>query len=97
MPGQQLRSTAPSRQCTGKRSDPGCWQWSLPAWLEVPRPDPYTGEPLKYAVRDGCVVIYSVGPDGEDDGGEVLRFRGGEKYDLGVFLHDPARRGLPPE
>src|SRR5262249_47337405 len=68
-----------------------------PAWLEVVRPDPYTGEPLKYAVREGGVVIYSVGPDGEDDGGEVLRFRGGEKFDLGVFLHDPDKRGLPAQ
>jgi hypothetical protein len=29
--------------------------------------DPYFGEPLRMAVIDGKPVIYSVGPDGQDD------------------------------
>ncbi len=35
---------------------------------EVPR-DPYSGSPLKMSIVDGKVLIYSVGPDGDDDGG----------------------------
>jgi tRNA A-37 threonylcarbamoyl transferase component Bud32 len=31
--------------------------------------DPYSGEGLKMNVVDGNVVVYSVGPDGDDDGG----------------------------
>mgnify|MGYP006294292369 FL=1 len=31
--------------------------------------DPFTGEPLKMARRDGRVALYSVGPDLSDDGG----------------------------
>jgi hypothetical protein len=33
---------------------------------EVPV-DPYSGDPLKMAVIDNRVVVYSVGPDGDDD------------------------------
>lgn len=41
----------------------------VPAWLpEVPR-DPFTGGPLAYSRVGSRVRIYSVGPDGRDDGG----------------------------
>jgi hypothetical protein len=42
---------------------------SLPA---VPE-DPFDGKPLRYAVRDGNPFVYSVGADGDDDGGRLAR------------------------
>jgi hypothetical protein len=32
--------------------------------------DPFDGSPLKYKVMDGQAVVYSVGSDGKDDGGQ---------------------------
>jgi hypothetical protein len=34
--------------------------------------DPYSGEPLRMAVLEGKPVIYSVGPDGKDDGAQIV-------------------------
>jgi hypothetical protein len=34
-------------------------------------PDWIDGRPLRYAVRDGRPTVYSLGPDGDDDGGEL--------------------------
>ena len=33
--------------------------------------DPYDGRPLRYRRTDGEYVVYSVGPDGRDDGGDA--------------------------
>ena len=33
--------------------------------------DPFSGQPMKFVVRDGRPVVYSVGKDGKDDGGMV--------------------------
>ena len=33
--------------------------------------DPFSGQPMKFVVRDGRPVVYSVGKDGKDDGGTV--------------------------
>jgi hypothetical protein len=76
------------------------WPKSLdelrPAFLaQLPR-DPYTGESLRYARRDDGVVIYSVGPDLQDDGGDILRYRPQGNYDIGLRLFDPDKRNLPP-
>lgn len=38
---------------------------------EVPI-DPFSDEPLRTATMDGKLVVYSVGPDGKDDGGLIL-------------------------
>jgi hypothetical protein len=51
----------------------GSWPGSLteltPHLLpEVPR-DPFTGDGMKYLVREGRPVLYSVGTDRDDDGG----------------------------
>ena len=32
--------------------------------------DPYDGKPMRLAMLDGKPVIYSVGRDGKDDGGQ---------------------------
>jgi hypothetical protein len=46
-------------------------------WLPFVPADPYTGttltdrQPLRSRSADGALVVWSVGPDGEDDGGPV--------------------------
>jgi hypothetical protein len=32
--------------------------------------DPFDGQPLRMVAADGGLVLYSVGPDGKDDGGK---------------------------
>jgi hypothetical protein len=63
--------------------------------------DPYDGAPLRLkSVEDG-LVIYSVGPDGVDDGGKLDRtMKLPQGVDLGFRLWDLARRrqpSLPPK
>jgi hypothetical protein len=69
-----------------------------PLYLERVPLDPLDGRSIKYARREDGVTVYSVGPDGEDDGGKV-----GEKWlkkgsDWGFRLWDvEKRRQSPPE
>jgi hypothetical protein len=76
----------------------------VPAFLPRGVPiDPYDGQPLRYRrVADG-VVIYSVGPDGRDDGGvHLTQIRVSSPgppppgADVGFRLWDPAHRRQPP-
>jgi len=41
-----------------------------PAYLEELPPDPFTGEPFHYVHEDGGWLLYSVGRDRDDDGGQ---------------------------
>ena len=41
-----------------------------PGYLTEVPPDPFDGEPLRYARTDEGYVLYSIGEDGEDDGGK---------------------------
>lgn len=78
----------------------GRWPESLTALVpeflkEVPA-DPYNGSPLKYRRLADGVVIYSVGPDGEDNGGNIDRQNPTAKgTDLGFQLWDVAHRRQP--
>jgi hypothetical protein len=60
--------------------------------------DPFDGQPLRLKKLDDGLVIYSVGPDLADDGGEVRADQqvGGQPKDVGVRLWDPACRRQPP-
>ena len=40
---------------------------------EADTKDPFSGQPLVYRVENDGVLLYSVGPDGQDDGGRVDR------------------------
>ncbi|HEX7448558.1 MAG TPA: hypothetical protein VF306_13490 [Pirellulales bacterium] len=42
----------------------------VPQFLPDIPPDRFTGEPLKYRIADGTPVLYSVGADRDDDGGQ---------------------------
>jgi hypothetical protein len=70
-----------------------------PQFLSKVPTDSYDGEPLRLAKRDDGIVIYSVGEDGEDNGGERLTpsVPPTEPSDLGIRLWNPDRRRLPPE
>jgi ABC-type transport system involved in multi-copper enzyme maturation permease subunit len=58
--------------------------------------DPYDGAPLRYRQLDDGVVIYSIGPDGLDNGGKLDRQNAGAiGVDLGFRLWDVDRRRQP--
>jgi hypothetical protein len=55
--------------------------------------DPYDGQPLRWRRLDDGRVIYSVGPDGEDNGGKLDRRNPvAPGTDIGFRLWDVARR-----
>ncbi len=58
--------------------------------------DPYGGGPMKFRTVQNGVVIYSVGPNGNDDGGiqKQIQVPGG---DISFRLFDPAKRGEAPQ
>ena len=53
--------------------------------------DPFDGQPLRYSVVEDGVVIYSIGTDGRDDGGDVVR-REGTPNDTGFRLWNADKR-----
>ena len=80
----------------------------VPAYLAKVPIDPFDGAPLRYRRLGDGLVIYSVGPDGKDNGGNldkpddpqelIIRFDDATKEgtDLGFRLWDvPQRRQLP--
>jgi hypothetical protein len=75
----------------------GRWPDSLarlrPALLaEVPL-DPFDGRPLRYRQRAGGIVVYSVGPRGEDNDGDLDPAESGN---IGIQFWAPGDRGHPP-
>ncbi len=79
----------------------GRWPASLaalvPDLLPAVPADPFDGRPLRYRRLDDGIVIYSLGPDGTDDGGSLddsIPFRPGT--DTGSRLWDESRRRQPP-
>jgi hypothetical protein len=48
--------------------------------------DPFTGQPLKLKPTAYGVVVYSVGPDGVDDGGQPLTDDHPPKGDIRVRI-----------
>jgi hypothetical protein len=89
------------------RRDRGHWPASVeelaPAYLSSVPVDPYDLKPLRYRLIDGGAVVYSVGEDRADDGGDVeywskqapFNEMGKAMKDLGIRLFDPALRRLP--
>jgi hypothetical protein len=60
--------------------------------------DPFDGKPMKLApLKDKAgIVIYSIGPDENDDGGQVIRRNPNpEEYDIGFRVFKPEARGYP--
>ncbi len=82
----------------------GSWPDSLeqlvPELLDAVPEDPFSDGKLRYERQEEGVVVYSVGPDGEDDAGlpreEAEREAGrvlDEGWDITFRLLDPERRG----
>jgi hypothetical protein len=62
----------------------------VPIYLPCLPHDRHDGSRLKYMLRDGQPVVYGVGPDLDDDGGDWPRYRAGRPDP------DAARRGTYP-
>jgi len=75
---------------------PGALQELLPQFIDKIPDDPYTGSRLLYRLLLDGVVIYSVGPDGVDNGGLIrAKARNVPAADIGVRLWDPSHRRQP--
>ncbi len=55
-------------------------------------PDPLSGEPLRWVVLDGVVSLYSLGADGDDDGG-----RSSHRTPFGAFADPNAPLAVGPD
>jgi hypothetical protein len=97
-----LHSAAAAVAVEHFRRDTGRWPASLeelvPAYLKAVPRDSFDLKPLCFRKLADGVVIYSVGSDRTDDGGEVRIDPkvGGTLKDLGVRLWDPEHRRRPP-
>lgn len=67
----------------------------VPTYVAAIPTDPFDQAPLKFTTRDRMLIVYSVGSDGVDDGGQVAPV-GGEKRarDRGFRLLPVADRGV---
>jgi hypothetical protein len=68
----------------------------VPQFLGQPMPDAYDGKPIRLRRFADGLVIYSVGPDGADDGGDIEPPQPGQRgRDAGFRLWDVAKRRQP--
>ena len=69
----------------------------IPDFIEKIPVDPYDGNPIRYTKLADGVLVYSVGVDGVDNGGNVhpLKQFVSAGFDLGFRLWDPASRRQP--
>ncbi len=68
----------------------------VPRFLDQVPTDPYDGLPLKLKQDDGAFIVYALGADRIDNGGQLddKPFQPGS--DIGFRLFDPAKRRQPP-
>jgi hypothetical protein len=66
-----------------------------PAYLDAVPLDPFDGQPLRFKKSDGTLVIYSVGIDAVDDGGQLDEKPFQPGSDIGFRLFDPEKRRQP--
>jgi hypothetical protein len=98
----QLRTAAAAVAVERFRRAEGRWPQSLtelaPRYLKAVPDDPYDGAPLRYRRLADGVVVYSVGYDGKDDGGNLDRKLSpvAPGRDMGVRLWDVSQRRRPP-
>jgi hypothetical protein len=61
-------------------SYPDALQALVPEFLSSVPVDHWDGQPLRYAVRDGAAILWSVGPDRADDGGHMIEELSGNPW-----------------
>jgi hypothetical protein len=87
---------AAERYCLAKGRWPEAVEELAPQFLAQPTPDAYLGKPVRLRRFADGLVIYSVGPDGVDDGGDIDRQQSGERgRDAGFRLWDVDKRRQP--
>ena len=52
-------------------SYPATLETLVPEFLPAVPPDPFDGKPMKYRMKDGDGIIYSIGRDLKDNGGQI--------------------------
>ncbi len=88
----RIRCAIAALQCEQLRMRSKQWPAKLEELPEVPL-DPFTGKPLLLKRTDRGIVIYSVGPDGIDNGGTFVDLlRPKEGHDIGFQLLDVDQR-----
>jgi hypothetical protein len=97
----QLRCLLVAVAAERYRRAQGRWPAALgdlaPALVGAVPLDPYDGKPLRFRKLPDGVVVYSVGPDGSDDGGHIDREHPtAAGTDLGYRLWDVKHRRQPP-
>jgi hypothetical protein len=97
----ELRCGAAALAAERFRQDKGRWPTAVaelvPAYLPVALADPFDDKPLRIARFDQGIVVYSIGFDGEDNGGKLDRANPRTKgTDLGFRLWDVPHRRQPP-
>jgi hypothetical protein len=76
---------------------PGSMEELVPRFLTRPIPDPYYGKPIRLRRLEGGLLIYSIGPDGVDDGGAIDPPQPGKPSpDIGFRLWNVDKRRQPP-
>jgi hypothetical protein len=95
----QLGCAVAAIACERYRQKTGSWPKALAdipkeVLPEIPT-DPFSGNPVLYKRTETGAVVYSVGADGVDDGGETLDPKMPPGTDVGIRLFDPAHRRLP--
>ncbi len=98
----ELRCAIAALAAERYRRDKGRWPDKLEALREADYltqfpVDLYDGKPLRFRRLDDGLLIYSVGPDGEDNGGLIDREKPySPGTDMGFRLWDMPRRRQPP-
>jgi hypothetical protein len=98
----ELGATAIVIAAERHRRKTGKWPAAIteidPSVLRSPPVDPFTGKPFHMEYHDGRLVIYSIGPNGQDDHGEFdpKRWIKGGPDDMGAQAWDLSLRGQPP-
>src|SRR5262249_47715700 len=82
------------------RRQHAAWPQSLadlvPTYLQAVPLDPFDGQPLRFRRTDAGAVVYSVGEDGRDDGGDPSRPPdGGAQRDVVFRLWNVDQRRQP--
>ncbi|MEX0714734.1 MAG: hypothetical protein WD278_20530 [Pirellulales bacterium] len=91
-----LAAAAAARYKAAKGEQPADLDSLAPEFLRIPLVDPYDGKPLKVAAAGDGLIIYSIGPDGRDDGGAAFDAQK-KTGDIPFHLGRPDSRAATPK